>query len=536
MELILPYVILFAIIVLLGQLFDKSTIPLSLVLVIAGMVLGFVPNFPRINYHPEVILNVFLPLLIYQISAFSSWIDVKNNLKPIALLSIGHVIFITILVAVVIHTINPAFGWPLSFILGAVISPPDDVAIVSIAQKIRLPDKVLTILEGEGIFNDATALILFKFALAALITQEFSIFKATFSFFFLLLGEIAYGFFIGVLIGRLRSHIRNPILHVIASLITPFIAYFPMVAIGSSGVISTSIVGFIISNHYVLRFSSDFRLLSRNIWPTLAFAIESLIFVAVGLNMRNIVESIAIDKGRILFLYTIAVILTVIIGRFIWVYGVQFYWYINKVYFNKSSKGGWDYPFLISWSGMRGGISLAAALAVPALPLMANGVDPKNLLIFLVFNVILVTLVIQGLLLPTVIRWLGIAKLGAKQKFKTHVLELQTRLEMDEAVIKWLDEYIPTIKNDPALLDKAVAAKKDYEERRMNLQGRIKRHLTRKHHSYKKELSDDVFLLQEIIQVERNTLLTLWREEKITLEIRNKILDQLDHKTLYFGA
>ena len=157
------YVALLAIIATVGVIFRNSTVPTSLLLVIAGMALSFVPAFPPIIINPEVIFNLFLPLLLYEASSYTTtWKEIKLNFRPIFLLSIGHVIFITILVAVTIHWLIPDFGWPLSFALGAVISPPDDVAILSIAEKIRLPNRVITILKGEAMLNDATALIIYR--------------------------------------------------------------------------------------------------------------------------------------------------------------------------------------------------------------------------------------------------------------------------------------------------------------------------------------------------------------------------------------
>ena len=245
MEQIETYIILFGIIVIVGQTFNNSPVPISLLLVITGMLLSLLPTTPDITLDPNIVLNIFLPLLIYQISAFASWRDVKKNLRPIMLLSIGHVIFITILVAVVIHMLIPQFGWPLAFVLGAVISPPDDVAIVSIADKIRMPQRLITILEGEGMFNDATALILFRFALAAVVTHQFSAVRAVSAFFLVIIGETLYGLALGFIIGEIRLRIRNTTLHMMASLLVPFIAYIPAVMLGGCGVLATAVTGFV---------------------------------------------------------------------------------------------------------------------------------------------------------------------------------------------------------------------------------------------------------------------------------------------------
>ena len=255
----MTYLLLFCIIVLVGQVFRKSKIPLPLLLVMMGMVLSVVPNFPTVQLNPDLVLNVFLPILIYQISAFSSWKDIKKYIRPISLLSIGHVIFITVLVAVIMHTLIPELGWPLAFVLGAVTSPPDDVAIVSIIEKIRIPRSIETILKGEGLFNDAAALMFFKYALAATVTHEFSSMNAMEYFGIILVGETIYGLLLGYVIGEFRLKIKNPHLNIIASFLTPFLAFIPAEKLGGSGILSTAVAGFIIGNYYscALRQTSD---------------------------------------------------------------------------------------------------------------------------------------------------------------------------------------------------------------------------------------------------------------------------------------
>jgi NhaP-type Na+/H+ or K+/H+ antiporter len=271
MEQLITYTALFSVIVILGQIFNKSTIPLSLILVIVGMILCMIPNFPLITLNPDVVLNIFLPVLIYQISTASSWKDLKKNRWPIASLSFGHVIFITILVAVTIHTLIPELGWPLAFVLGSVISPPDDVAIVTIADKIRMPTRIVTLLEGEGMLNDATALIIFRFSLAAVVTHQFYPLQALTTFVIVIIGETLYGLALGYAIGKLRLRIKNPVLHIMASILTPFLAYLPPEQLGGSGIIATVAVGSVIGHVYSVRFTPEFRLISKAVWPTLAF-------------------------------------------------------------------------------------------------------------------------------------------------------------------------------------------------------------------------------------------------------------------------
>jgi CPA1 family monovalent cation:H+ antiporter len=534
MDLIETYVALFGIIVTVGFIFDRSVIPTSLILVITGMILSHFLILPTIDLNPKLVLDVFLPLLLYQISTSSSWKDFKKNLRPIALMSVGHVLFMTCLVAVTVHWLLPELGWPLAFVLGAVISPPDDVAIVSIAEKIHMPKRLVTILEGEGMLNDATALILFRFALAATLTHEFSALAAVSTFFIVLIGETLYGLFLGYVIGNLRLRIHNPIIHMITSVLTPFLAYLPAERLGGCGVIATVVTGLVIGHHYSLHFQPEFRLLSRAVWPTLSFAIQSLLFLLVGLNMQFILHGISAITFEKLAFYTLSVVGVVVIGRFIWVYPATYlprYWFasIRK----RDPYPPWQNPFLISWAGMRGSISLAAALAVPVLPGTIDNVNVRNLIIFLVFSVIVVTLVVQGLTLPWLLKTIGIGRHTQREKYDEHLEELHARVKINKAVLRWLEEYNNQVINDPKLAEEVQMHLKYYKLLNRQLQERLSNHDGNIDHDERLETIDTVFLLSHIIKIEKSELLRLWRNEKISLSIRNKLLDNLDYRSKY---
>lgn len=524
METLITYVFLFSIIVILGQIFQKSTIPLALILVISGMILSFIPFIPEIQLNSDTVLNIFLPLMIYQISSSSEWRDIKKQILPIASLSIGHVMFITLTVAIVIHTLIPQMGWPLSFVLGAILSPPDDVAIVSIGEKMRIPERLFVILKGEGMFNDAAALILFRFALAAAVTHTFSVVHALSAFFLVIIGETLYGFILGNLLGKMRQKITNTTLHMIAAVVTPFLAYIPAVLLGGTGVLATAIVGFLIGNQYSLRFTPEYRLISIGTWPMIAFAIEGLIFLLVGLDLRTILMHISVIHFNTLFLYVSSIIATVIAGRFIWVYS-------SVWFFSKRKK---DYPsfkdaFLISWSGMRGGISLAAALAIPTLYFKVEGVDLRDLMIFLVLCIIIVTLILQGLSLPYVIKKFGFDRIGQAEKYHEHLSELHARTRMIKAAFEWLRKYKHEVKEDKKLLQDVNFYLNEYQTILKKYQDRISEHAVKKQHDEKVEASDSISLLLQIIKIEQKELLQLWREEKINMRTRNRLLSQLDH-------
>lgn len=532
MDIFIIYLLLFSIIVLLCQLFYKSTIPTALILVVSGILLSYIPFFPEIHLDSKLVLNIFLPLLIYQISSFSSWREVKKQARPIALLSIGHVIFITVIVAIVMHALIPQMGWALAFVLGAIISPPDDVAIVSIAEKIRMPERVLIILEGEGMFNDAAALTLFRFALAAAITNQFSFEYASTAFGMIIIGEIVYGLALGYILGELRSKISNTTLHVIASFLTPFLAYIPVVKLGGSGIIATAVVGFVIGNQYTLRFTPEYRLTALTIWPAIAFAIQGIIFLLVGLDMRSTLIRISSIPIESLVVYVISILSVVIIGRFVWVYG--FVIFLPRLLFpslrKKDPYPHWKYPFLISWSGIRGGISLAAVLAVPALTLKINTIDLRDLFIFLVFSVIFATLILQGLSLPFIIKKMGIDKVGQSERYAEHLSELQARIHMINAALHWLQKYKQQIKHDKKLSTEIRMHIDEYQMLKNQYDSRMLEHDGKSTHDEVSELKENLSLSCQIIDVEKQELIKLWRENKINLRTRNKLVAVLDHQ------
>lgn len=532
MEQFTLYLILFGIIVLLGHAFQKTNIPIALILVIAGMLLSFVPFFPVINLEPELVLDFFLPLLVYEICSFSSWRDMKKQFRPIALLSVGHVFFITIIVAISVHYFIPQLGWPFAFLLGAIISPPDNVAIVSISEKIKIPERVFIILEGEGMFSDAAALTLFRVALVATVTNTFSMKYAVSNFVLMIVGETLYGLLLGTLLGKLRAKIPNTTLHVILSFLTPFLAYIPAVKLGGTGVISTAIVGFIIGNQYTLRFTSEYRLISLALWPTVAFAIQGLIFLLVGLDMRSTFMRISTIPLETLLLYVCSMLFIVIVGRFVWVYGAVIF--LPRLLFpsvrKKDPYPPWQYPFIISWSGIRGGISLAAALAVPALTLTVNGADARDLLVFIVFCVIVVTLVIQGLSLPYILRKIGIDKVGQSERYTEHLSELQARSQMIQSALNWLEKHRAKVKDNPEALKEVLLHVHEYQMLKKEFESRIMDHDGSSGHDEHEEMKKKLSLMLQVVEVEREELLKMWRAEKINLRTRNKLLTTLDHQ------
>lgn len=321
-------------------------------------------------------------------------------------------------------------------------------------------------------------------------------------------------------------------LHIIASFITPFLAYIPMVELGGSGIIATAVVGFVIGNQYALRFTPEYRLAAITILPTLAFTIQCIIFLLVGLNIQSILLRISSIPMVVLFTIVGAMIAVVIMGRFIWVYG--FVIFLPRFLFpslkKKDPYPSWKYPFIISWAGIRGGISLAAALAVPGLTFKINNVDIRDLLVFIVFCVIFVTLILQGLSLPLIIKKLGIDKIGESERYSEHMTELQARIQMINAALHWLQEYQKEIKQDERLMTEVSMHIYEYQMLKKQFETRISDHDVQLIHDEQSELKEKLSLLCQVMAVEKAALEKLWRENQINLKTRNKLATILDHQ------
>lgn len=532
MDQIEVYIILLGIIAVVGIAFQKTSIPTSLLLVIIGMILSFVPSFPRIYLNPDLVLELFLPLLIYQVSTNTSLRDVFKHIQPIMLLSIGHVIFITLLVAVLAHYLFPEISWPLACVLGAVVSPPDDVAIVSIAEKVHLPKRIITILKGEGMFNDATSLILFRFSLAAVITHQFVVFNVITSFVYVVLGETIYGIVLAYLLGELRIRINDPVLQMILSILTPFLTYLPAEKMGGSGVLATVVCGLIMGHYYTERYTPEVRLTIRAVWNTLGYITQSFLFLMVGLDLRFILDRLSTSTSTLtsIFVGSVAIILVVVVGRFIWVWCSTFI--SNYLLFNRTKEPfpRWQELFIISWSGMRGGISLAAALAVPSLPRMSNGIDPRDLIVVSVFAVIIATLLIQGLTLGWMLKILGITKYGKREERHQHVGEVLAQLEIAQAVLRWLAQFKELSKDNKQLYEEIKFRIQLYTGVKNQLEEVVKNHKVLETQYEKNELNSSILLSVKILEVERAELMRLWHEKKINHEIKNKLLRKLDFR------
>ncbi|MEH2521299.1 Na+/H+ antiporter [Bradyrhizobium sp. AZCC 1610] len=490
----------------------------AILLLLAGIALAFVPGMPTVELPPELVLLVFLPPLIYSASVAMSWREFKSNLRPIILLSVGCVIFTAFAVATATHYLI-GLPWGVGFLLGAIVAPPDVVAPLAIARKLGMPRRILVVLEGEGLANDATALILYRFAVAAISTGLFSLPKATGTFAMIVVCEILFGVAIGWLSLRARHRARDPQVEITLSLITPYLAFWVPEHLGGSGVIATVACGLYISWNGPLLISSATRLQGIFFWDLVIYLVEGSLFLLTGFQMRLLFEkSKAFPLQEILFA-TALVAIIVIVARFAWVYPATYLpRLISRRIRERDPPPSWQTVFVVAFTGVRGAVSLAAALALPfALP-SGEGFPHRDMILFVAFGVIFITLVGLGLGLPAVVRWLGVAKDGRSEHLAEHEAEIAARREALDAALRSLD----AITDDRELSDGVVKLLRARHEVRSNQLPDV---LDADAHDISAAGTE---LTRELIAAERKFIHVLLRDGKITDETRRRIERDLD--------
>jgi len=489
----------------------------SILLVIAGIIMAVLPGLPRVSLAPEVVLLVILPPLIYSAGVAMSWREFKANLRPISLLAFGCVVFTACAVAAASHYLLH-FPWPVGFVLGAIIAPPDVVAPLAIARRLGLPRRIVVVLEGEGLANDATALILYRFAVAAVVTGAFSFEKAAGTFGAIVVGEIIYGIGVGWLSLRLRQWAHDPRVEITLSLMTPYLAFWVPAHLGGSGVLATVACGLYVSWKGPLLISSATRLQGIFFWDLLVYLIEGLVFLVTGLEARALMDNGHAFSIPDLAMATLVTVGIVIAARFIWVFPATYLprWLVPAVR-RRDPSPLWQTVFLISFTGIRGVVSLAAALAIPYATLNGVPFPHRDLILFVTFGVIIVTLVGQGLLLPSVVHWLGLARHGEAE----HLNEMQAELEARQAALRQVEQRLEALAGERAVPGDVLELLRTRNLSRIQI---LPRDLadgldhTRQSASLKKELID----------AERAFIYELLRDGKITDEARRRIEYELD--------
>lgn len=512
------FLILLAVLAGTTLLARRINVAPAILLMVAGIALAFVPGMPVVELPPEIVLLMVLPPLIYSASVAMSWREFKSNLRPIILLAVGCVIFTAFMVAAATHYLI-GLPWSVGFLLGAIVAPPDVVAPLAIARKLGMPRRILIVLEGEGLANDATALILYRFAVAAISTGLFSLPKATGTFAVIVVCEILFGLAIGWLSLRARHRTRDPQIEITLSLLTPYLAFWIPEHLGGSGVIATVACGLYMSWNGPLLISAATRLQGIFFWDLVIFLVEGMLFLLTGFQMRQIFEkSKAFPLQEIMFT-TALVVVIVIIARFAWVYpAVYLPRVLSKRLRERDPAPSWRVTFVLGFTGVRGAVSLAAALALPlALP-GGEGFPYRDMILFVAFGVIFITLVGLGSSLPLVVRWLGLAGDGRKEYIAEHESEIAARREALHAALKSLD----AITDDRELSDEVVKLLRARHDIRSN---QLPDSLDPNGHDISAAGSA---LTRELIASERVFIHALLRDGKITDETRRRIERDLD--------
>ncbi len=393
----------------------RLDISYPIVLVLGGLLLALFPRLPEIRLEPEIVFLVFLPPLLYWDALNSSWRDFRDNRRSISLLAIGLVLASTVAVLLVAHFMLQ-FPWPAAFVLGAVLGPTDTVAAAAILERFSLPRRLTSVLRGESLLNDALALVLYETAVHVTQTKVFVLGSVSIGFVLAAGGGVAIGLVVGWAMLRIQRLTSDPLVRSTIGLLTGFAAYMPADALHVSGVLAVVTAGLYLGWEDPRIMSAKTRLQSIASWEVVTFLLNGLLFILIGLQLRTIVDSLSAESFGLIIYGCLLVSGTVILVRILWVF--------ISAYISRALRGrlgaqdlypAWHEPALISWMGIRGGISLAAALAIPTS--LANGLPfpRRNEILILTFAVILVTLVLQGLSLPYLLRWLNFPADGAER-------------------------------------------------------------------------------------------------------------------------
>ncbi|HXN66748.1 MAG TPA: Na+/H+ antiporter [Bradyrhizobium sp.] len=511
------FLILLAVLAGTALLARRTNIAPAILLLLAGTALAFVPGMPSLELPPELVLLLVLPPLIYSASVAMSWREFRYNLRPIILLAVGCVIFTAFAVAAATHYLI-GLPWSIGFLLGAIVAPPDVVAPLAIARKLGIPRRILVVLEGEGLANDATALILYRFTVVAITTGMFSLPTAAGTFAGIIVGEVLFGAAVGWLSLRARHHARDPQVELTLSLITPYVAYWIPAHFSGSGVIATVACGLYMSWNGPLWISAATRLQGIFFWDLVIFLIEGMLFLLTGFQMRLLLEKSKAFPLHDILLATALVTVMIVVARFAWAFPATYLPRLIRRVRERDPSPPWQWVFVLAFTGVRGAVSLAAALAIPfALP-GGEGFPSRDLILFVTFGVIFITLVGVGLGLPPVVRWLGVAEAGRDEHRAEHESEIAARREALGVALRSLN----AITDDREVSDEVIKLLRARHETRAS--------------QLPDSLDPDVHdvsaagtaLTRELIAAERKFIHVLLRDGRITDEVRRRIERDLD--------
>ncbi|MFG2339210.1 Na+/H+ antiporter [Streptomyces yangpuensis] len=494
----------------------RTPVPAPLLLVAAGLAASYVPGVPAYTLDPHIVLPLLLPPLLYTAAVDSSYLDLRANIRPIAMLSVGYVLFATVVVGYATYLLVPGLSLPVALVLGAVIAPPDAVAATAIARKLRLPNRLTTILQGESLVNDATAITAYKVALAAAVGVSAGWAGGITEFLLASVGGVGVGLLLMVPIHQLRKRMKEPLLQNTLSLLIPFVAYAAAERVHASGVLAVVVVALYLGHR---NWQVDFatRLQEEAVWKMVAFILESVVFALIGLQLPVVLTGLGEYQGVDAAWYAVAVFVVVVVARFVWVFPATFVprWMSPRIR-TREPETDWKSPVIVGWAGMRGVVSLAIAFSVPI------SVPHRNLILFLTFTTVIGTLVVQGLTLPPLIR---VLKLPPRDVQAETLAEAQAQSEASRAAEERLAELLEEPENStlpPPLADRLRTV---LERRRNAVWERLG-----EVNPLTGESADDIYrrLAGEMIESEREVFVALRDGRRIDDEMMRVLLRRLD--------
>ncbi|MFG2567805.1 Na+/H+ antiporter [Streptomyces sp. NPDC048567] len=422
----------------------RTPVPAPLLLVAAGLIASYVPGVPSYTLDAHIVLPLLLPPLLYTAAVDSSYLDLRANLRPVALLSVGYVLFATVAVGWLAYLLVPDLPLTAALVLGAVIAPPDAVTAAAIARRVGLPARVTTILQGESLVNDATAITAYKVALAAAVGEGISWGGGAREFLLASVGGVGVGLLLMVPLHWLRTHLKEPLLQNTLSLLIPFVAYAAAERVHASGVLAVVVVALYLGHR---SWQVDFatRLQEAAVWKMVAFVLESAVFALIGLQLPFVLKGLGTYSVADAFGYAVLVFLAVVVVRFVWVYPATYLprWLSRRIR-ERESGTDWTSPLIVGWAGMRGVVSLAIAFSVPLVTADGDAFPARNLVLFLTFTTVIGTLVVQGLTLPLLVR---VLKLPGRDRQADTLAEAQAQNEASTAAEARLDELLTDERN-----------------------------------------------------------------------------------------
>jgi Na+/H+ antiporter len=490
-----------------------ANIPFPIVLVVGGLVLGFVPGLPDIELAPELVLVIFLPPLLYSSAFFANLRELRSDARAISMLAIGLVLATMCAVAAVAHAVVDGMPWGAAFALGAIVAPTDPLAATTIARRLAVPRRLVSVIEGESLVNDGTALVAYKVAVAAAAGGTFSLWNAGLEFVLGATGGVLVGIVAGAIIAEIRRRLDDIPVEITISLLSGYAGYLPAELLGASGVLAAVTVGIVVGWRAPQISTASMRLQGYAVWETLVFLLNALLFVLIGLQLPLILDALSGASPATLLAQAAAVSLAVIVARIAWgAIMPHVVRTLDRRPAQRERRAGWRGRMIISWSGMRGAVSLAAALALPA------DFPQRDLVLFLTFAVIFATLVLQGLTLPALIRRLGIHDDGSDQRE-----ELVGRRAAAEVALVKIDELAA---EEWTRDDTAERMRRLYEYRRSRFAARAGE--TDDGDGYEHRARKYQKMVRQVIEAQRTELVRLRNIGEISNEVMHRLERELD--------